>query len=66
MSVYRSDKEKRGYNEEEGISYGAEIQQKLRFNSFEELEDYFEMNFWYFKEQKLRTKVIGKVIYIFK
>jgi len=38
---------------------------KHKFNTFNELEKYWESNFDYFAENNLRTKVIGTTLYVF-
>jgi hypothetical protein len=50
---------------EREYAYAGQIKEKIRFDTYEELENYFERNFDIFKKDKTKTKVIGKVIYIF-
>ena len=39
---------------------------KYKFNTFDELEEYWESNFDYFADNNLKTKVIGTTLYVFK
>jgi len=39
---------------------------KHKFNTFEELEEYWELNFDKFADNNLKTKVIGTTLYVFK
>ena len=38
---------------------------KYKFNTFDELEEYWESNFDYFADNNLKTKVIGTTLYVF-
>mgnify|MGYP003152114345 CR=1 FL=1 len=39
---------------------------KYKFNTFDELTEYWESNFDYFADNNLKTKVIGTTLYVFK
>ena len=38
---------------------------KYKFNTFSELEKFWESKFDYFKDSNLKTKVIGTTLYVF-